>query len=87
MVATTDDFKLTPEDRLSSLWRRLDQHTARKLESLRRQNDALNLDQEKTAALRGRISETKALRQLLAMDSPSPAEAADGRNGPLPVVT
>lgn len=79
----SNEFKLSSEERHSSLWLKLERLTAERLASARRENDGA-LDQDKTARVRGRISELKSLRLLLAMDeSLSPAKVADGL-GPLP---
>lgn len=75
MVA--DQLKLSSEERHSSLWRKLEQLLERRLDSCRKQNDGLSLDPTQTAVIRGRISEVKHLRNLLAMDA-SPAQAVDG---------
>jgi hypothetical protein len=54
------DFKLTPADRMSPLWRALHEHLTNRLATLRAQNDA-DATPEKTARLRGQIAEVKAL--------------------------
>jgi hypothetical protein len=46
------------------LWIALRQHYERRLHSLRSQNDSMTLDPIKTAELRGRIAEVKALLNL-----------------------
>lgn len=52
-------FKLTAEDKLSSLWRKLMAHWQEQLDSLRTQNDGDRSEIE-TARLRGRIAGIKA---------------------------
>lgn len=72
-----EKLELTPEDRNSALWRKIEKLLARRLDSCRRQNDGINVDVPQTAALRGRIAELKHLRNLLAMET-SPAQVVDG---------
>lgn len=50
-------FVLKDSDRAGTTWPRLEKHLTERLASLRAQNDALSLDETKTAALRGRIAE------------------------------
>lgn len=64
---------LTEQDKQSSTWRKLKERAERDLDTLRRRNDALN-DEVTTAVLRGRIYQIK---ELLALDPPTPAEVAD----------
>lgn len=56
-------FELKPEDIYSELWLRLSKHLEQRIASLRAQNDG-DLDERKTAELRGRIAEAKALQSL-----------------------
>jgi hypothetical protein len=70
-------IKVLPEERVTSLYMKLDRATAERLDSLRRQNDG-DVTAEQTAKLLGRISEIKKLRVMLAMDVTSPAQEADG---------
>lgn len=73
----TDRLQLTQEERFCSLYRKLDQHTKDQIERQRKTNDGEHLDERKTAAIRGRISELKKLRLNLGMDT-SPEDAANG---------
>lgn len=61
-------FRLTPAERQSDAWRRLEKHLTDRLQSLRVQNDGDN-SYEATAKLRGRIAELKAMLAL-AQDIP-----------------
>lgn len=84
MSAMPEGFALTPEERHSALWLRLEKLLAERLDSHRRKNDTA-IPPDQTAALRGQITEVKALRKLLAMDfDPSPAKVADAPMGPQP---
>jgi hypothetical protein len=60
---------LTIEDRESPLWRRLADHMRAELARLRETNDAHQLGEVKTAAIRGQITQLKA---LLALADPDP---------------
>jgi len=71
-------FQITAEELHSTLWRRLDDLTKAMIESNRRRNDGETLSIEQTSVIRGRISELKRLRTLLAMDDPSPALTLHG---------
>lgn len=53
----------------SALWLKIKAHYEARLQTLREQNDA-DRDPDKTAKLRGRIAEVKA---LLGLDAPPPA--------------
>lgn len=59
-------FALTDRDRDSDLWRRILAHLNQSLDSLRKQNDSPAGEVE-TAAIRGRITQLKA---LIALDKP-----------------
>lgn len=74
----TERFVLAIEDRESPLWRRLADHMRAQLADLRERNDAPQLDQIKTAVIRGQISQLKA---LLALGDP-PRKATVGDGGP-----
>ena len=60
---------LTPQDRQSSPWLKVKQHLEARLAKLRAENDG-DLPIEKTAKLRGRIAEVKALMALDADPAP-----------------
>lgn len=72
------EFKLDKNDTAQPLWAKLRTHYEAKLAQLRAQNDDPGKDPIKTAALRGRIAEVKA---LLALASPAPATEADADDG------
>lgn len=72
----SDQLKLTAEERHCSLWQKLEKLLNERIDSNRRMNDG-DLSMEKTSVLRGRISELKKLRHLLAMET-SPAQVMDG---------
>lgn len=74
-MMNTEQCRLTIEDRESPLWRRLAGHMRAELAALREQNDAPQLDAIKTATIRGRIAQLKALLAL--GDPPRPALAGD----------
>jgi hypothetical protein len=63
------DFRLSEQDRFSSLWLRLEAHLVDMLASARVRNDNENLTEHQTAALRGRI---KTLRALIALGEDRP---------------
>ncbi len=54
---------LTHEERTSALWKKLRDHLEKRLDAHRKENDG-NLDERKTARLRGRIAEAKYLLSL-----------------------
>jgi hypothetical protein len=58
---------LTPADRISPTWQKLNQHLTKRLEALRLQNDADNTP-EQTAKIRGQIQEVKFLLKLAQRD-------------------
>lgn len=58
------ELKLAPHERANPVWARIEQYYRARLADLREQNDSPNLDEVKTAVLRGRIAE---LRGLLAL--------------------
>ncbi len=64
-------IELTAEDRGSALWRKLVEHYTERLESLRVRNDG-DLDDVRTARVRGRIAECK---ELLALSADEPVQA------------
>lgn len=61
-----EQFRLSESDTRSEVWLRLKSHMEDRLQTLRAQNDG-DLDEVKTAKLRGRINE---LKYLLALDQP-----------------
>lgn len=61
---TDDRFKLSEDDKRSPLWMRLMDHLDKQLTLTRAQNDAVDLDERKTAFNRGKISEIKRLMAL-----------------------
>lgn len=63
MSGPADDFKVSPHERTSPLWRALANHYTERLAMLRAQNDAAK-SPEDTAHLRGRIAECKSLLAL-----------------------
>lgn len=73
-------FSLPVHDRQSDLWLRLMKHFGARLEMLRRTNDAAELDERQTAALRGGIAE---LKRLIALnDGPVVDQISTGLNTP-----
>jgi len=64
---------LNSVDRQSAVWMKIQNYLEARLAALRVRNDK-ELDQVKTAALRGRISEVK---QFMALDKPVPPVQAD----------
>jgi hypothetical protein len=77
-MATDKEFQLAPSELRTSTWRRLEEHLNARLASLRAQNDN-DLDEAKTAKLRGRIAE---VINLLALgSSQDPAMEADADDG------
>lgn len=64
-----EKFHLAPHERTSPLWIGLERHMQRELEELRARNDA-HLPPERTADIRGRIAQLKALLALA--DEPKP---------------
>jgi hypothetical protein len=62
-IIVDDRFRLSPSDKLSSLWTRLEKHLQERLALLRAQNDG-DLGDVMTAKQRGRIMEIKALLEL-----------------------
>lgn len=60
----TERFRLNKIETLTPLWAAMRQHYERRLQNLRSQNDSTTLDPIKTAELRGRIAEVKAILNL-----------------------
>ncbi len=60
-MTPNDDF--TTADRHSALWAKFEQHFARRIESLRVQNDR-DMNGRKTAEIRGRIAENRAILDM-----------------------
>lgn len=58
-----NDFKLTPTEAASELWRKVDRYLTQRLERARERNDGpLSLDE--TAMVRGEIKSLKGLQAL-----------------------
>lgn len=57
------DFRITEQERMTPLWKKLDAFLVHRLNSARERNDG-NLDAVETAKLRGQIAEIKALLDL-----------------------
>lgn len=72
-MAKTLEPLLTPTERDSPVWRKIKAHAEQRLESARKANDT-NLDERKTAKLRGRIAE---LKHLATLDQPAPQTEAN----------
>lgn len=66
-------LELTPADRNSALWQKIHIHLTDRLESLRRQNDN-DLDERKTARVRGRIAEAKLMLDWQTQKQPGASE-------------
>ena len=66
---------LTPQDRQSASWLKLKERYEARLATLRAQNDS-ELDERKTARLRGRIAEVKAFLSL-GTDTPVVLDESD----------
>lgn len=66
-------FKLSDTDAHSEAWLRIKEHLEQRLKAYRSQNDG-DLDEIKTAKLRGRINELKYLLALDQKDDPVPAQ-------------
>jgi hypothetical protein len=68
-------FTLTPSDRASALWQRLEEYWARRLETLHTENENTHLDPKvdavQTALRRGHI---KAFREMLHLGKPPQSE-------------
>lgn len=64
----SDRFTLSPADRRSPVWLAIEAHLTERLATLRGRNDG-DMTPEKTAHLRGQITEVKALLTL-AQDRP-----------------
>jgi len=62
-MSDAPDFKLSPEERDSAIWRGIEGKLKARLESLRVKNDG-DATPEATARLRGRIAEVKDLLAL-----------------------
>ncbi len=60
-MTPNDDF--TTADRHSALWAKFEGHFTRRIDALRAQNDR-DLNGRKTAEIRGRIAENRALLDL-----------------------
>ncbi len=72
----TTEFKLTPEEVQSALWKRLSGYLRDELAALREQNDAMTLNPMDTMAKRGEIRFAK---QMLALaDEAGQASRQDG---------
>lgn len=67
-------MNLTPQEKLSPVWLKLEQFLTERIEICRRKNDG-DLDQFETTALRGEI---KALKRILALGEDLPLMEADG---------
>lgn len=67
------DRVLEPGDRQSAVWLKLKKHLEAELQRLRVKNDG-NLDEKRTAILRGRIGEIKAILALENDAPPAPDE-------------
>lgn len=68
-IERPERFRITPAQRMSPLWMDLSAFLRDRLESLRVQNDNLNLTPEKTQVLRGRIAE---LNMILGLSEDKP---------------
>lgn len=66
-------MNLTHVEAQSALWLKLKKHLEERLDVLRAKNDG-DLDTTETARLRGRIA---ALKELIALEDPSPFIVAD----------
>lgn len=77
-IAEQPDFRLDSVDISSRTWSKLKKHLRARQELLRARNDDPNLDPTKTALLRG---ELRAIRNLLALESPDPTMVADEEQG------
>mgnify|MGYP001574846979 FL=1 len=64
---------LTEIEKHSAVWQKIMKHLEERLSSLRARNDN-DLDERRTARLRGRLAEIK---HLLALDQPRPQTDAD----------
>lgn len=63
MIIAPEVFELSLAERNSHLWQRLAKHLEGRLQKLRTENDT-DLTESRTAQLRGRIAEIKALMAL-----------------------
>lgn len=70
-------FKLDDTERHSSLWRKLAEYYQQRLALLRAKNDG-DLDEARTARIRGQIAEVK---QFLDLAEPGPTTGAGDRPG------
>lgn len=70
-----NNFKLTPQERDTPLWKKLSAHFDARLSALRLRNDNPKLTDAETAALRGRISEVK---ELLCLSDEGHSLSIDG---------
>lgn len=68
---TEPDFKLTESEIHTSVWKKVSEHFELRLDSLRDDNDC-DLDQIKTANLRGRLKEIKYLLGIAHPELPVP---------------
>lgn len=59
----------------SNTWKAVEEYATEKLESYRKQNDSTDLDEVKTAVIRGRIA---ALKELLALSQAPATKTDDG---------
>lgn len=64
-IQPPERFELSTGERLSPLWMRLKKHLEEQLRRAREKNDAVNLTEAETAALRGEIA---AIKKLLKLD-------------------
>jgi hypothetical protein len=64
---------ISEHERSSALWQKIRKHLEARRELLRAKNDG-DLDERKTARLRGQIRE---LKNLMALDNPMPESEAD----------
>ena len=59
----TESFSLTPEERNSALWKKLELHIQERMDMFRKQND-MTMPEVETAKLRGKIAFAKELIAL-----------------------
>ncbi|OGT57521.1 MAG: hypothetical protein A3E01_08255 [Gammaproteobacteria bacterium RIFCSPHIGHO2_12_FULL_63_22] len=64
---------LNDQDLQTAVWKKITAHLEQRIQALRERNDK-ELDDTKTAKLRGRIAEVK---ELMALDQPAPSVDAD----------
>jgi hypothetical protein len=68
---------MRPEDFRTPAWKRLSQHVNERIDELRKLNDSPSYGPEKTAQIRGGISELKQILALADEASASPAVDPD----------